>query len=235
MNNKNLYNTILKTISEQIKQTLSEADEIAPKKQEVIGEIYLIRCDGMNKSVLDKLASKLPAFDNYGAGSVRITCKTHDEVIKVISLLVNANVLDVDNSLGQAPRISIQKINRNSVNDSVNEEYIQHSKLHRMNPRQTAKLDIINRILNGSLERTPEAIRAAIGETHLWDDRSEPRIQMDVDLIMRHTAPVEDYEMHGDFITDYRFSTDGYKNGGSYVNPLKSAERHIKWLKKHGL
>ena len=41
--------------------------------------------------------------------------------INVVDLLVNSNVLDVDNSLGQSPRISIQKVNKNSVNDSVNE------------------------------------------------------------------------------------------------------------------
>ena len=121
MNKKNLYNKIMEQVAKEVKRSLNEVDDIAPVKQEFSGEVYLVRCDGMNKKTLDLLTSKLPAFDNYGSGSIRVTCKTHEEVVKVVSLLVNSNVLDVDNSLGQSPRISIQKVNKNSVNDSVNE------------------------------------------------------------------------------------------------------------------
>lgn len=119
--NSDLYNKIMEQVAKEVKRSLNEVDDIAPVKQEFSGEVYLVRCDGMNKKTLDMLTSKLPAFDNYGSGSIRVTCKTHREVVKLISLLVDSNVLDVDNSLGQSPRISIQKVNKNSVNDSVNE------------------------------------------------------------------------------------------------------------------
>ena len=234
--NSDLYNRIMEQVAKEVKRSLNEVDSIAPIKQEVSGEVYLVRCDGMNKKTLDMLSSKLPAFDNYGSGSIRVTCKTHEEVVKVVSLLVNSNVLDVDNSLGQSPRISIQKVNKNSVNDSVNEnrqelsrDYIQMSKIK--TPRQRVKFEIIQKINNGEIPATPEAIRAEIDKSGEWMDRSEPRIQMDVDLIMRKTT---DEEMEGDFITDFIYSSDAYEVG-EFTSPLDAAENHVKWLRKHGL
>jgi len=234
--NSDLYNKIMEQVAKEVKRSLNEVDDIAPVKQEVSGEVYLVRCDGMNKKTLDMLSSKLPAFDNYGSGSIRVTCKTHEEVIKVISLLVNSNVLDIDNSLGQSPRISIQKVNKNSVNDSVNEnrqelsrDYIQMSKIK--TPRQRVKFEIIQKINKGEIPATPEAIRAEIDKSGEWIDRSEPRIQMDVDLIMRKTT---DEIMEGDFITDFIYSKDNYEPG-EFSNGMEAAENHVKWLKKHGL
>ena len=234
--NSDLYNKIMEQVAKEVKRSLNEVDDIAPVKQEISGEVYLVRCDGMNKKTLDMLTSKLPAFDNYGSGSIRVTCKTHEEVVKVVSLLVNSNVLDVDNSLGQSPRISIQKVNKNSVNDSVNEnrqelsrDYIQMSKIK--TPRQRVKFEIIQKINNGEIPATPEAIRAEIDKSGEWMDRSEPRIQMDVDLIMRKTT---DEEMEGDFITDFIYSSDAYEVG-EFTSPLDAAENHVKWLRKHGL
>lgn len=242
--NKDLYNKIMEQVAKQVKQSLNEVDDIEPKKQEIVGEVYLVRCDGMNKSVLDKLSSKLPAFDNYGAGSVRITCKTHEEVVKVIALLVNANVLDVDNSLGQAPRIAIQKVNKISVNDSVNEakedteririarQYMDPKKF--WTPKQPAKLDIILKINNGEMERTPEAIRAALDATGLWKDTPEKRIQMDVNLIMRKTGEkiTREEPMEGDFTTDFIYSKDNYEPG-EFSDGMAAAENHVKWLVNH--
>ena len=235
--NSDLYNKIMEQVAKEVKRSLNEVDDIAPVKQEVSGEVYLIHCDGMNKKTLDMLSSKLPAFNNYGAGSIRIICKTHEEVIKVISLLVNSNVLDIDNSLGQSPRISIQKINKNSVNDSVNEgrssdavrQYIQLQKIK--TPRQRVKFEIIQKINNGEIPATPEAIRAEIDKSGEWLDRSEPRIQMDVDLIMRKT---HSEEMEGDFITDFIYSKDDYKPD-EFIDGMDAAENCIKWLRKHGL
>lgn len=235
--NSDLYNRIMEQVAKEVKRSLNEVDDIAPVKQEVSGEVYLVRCDGMNKKTLDTLSSKLPAFDNYGSGSIRVTCKTHREVVKLISLLVDSNVLDIDNSLGQSPRISIQKVNKNSVNDSVNEgrssdavrQYIQLQKIK--TPRQRVKFEIIQKINNGEIPATPEAIRAEIDKSGEWTDRSEPRIQMDVDLIMRKT---HSEEMEGDFITDFVYSSDAYEVG-EFVTPMDAAENHIKWLRNHGL
>ena len=234
--NSDLYNRIMEQVAKEVKRSLNEVDDIAPVKQEVSGEVYLVRCDGMNKKTLDMLSSKLPAFDNYGSGSIRITCKTHEEVIKVISLLVNSNVLDIDNSLGQTPRISVQKVNKNSVNDSVNEnkqnimkQYIQIDKIK--TPRQKVKFEIIQKINNGEIPATPEAIHAEIDKSGEWADRSEPRIQMDVDLIMRKT---HSEEMEGDFITDFIYSKDDYEPG-EFIDGMDAAENHVKWLRKHGL
>lgn len=234
--NSDLYNRIMEQVAKEVKRSLNEVDDIAPVKQEVSGEVYLVRCDGMNKKTLDMLSSKLPAFDNYGSGSIRVTCKTHEEVIKVISLLVNSNVLDIDNSLGQSPRIYIQKINKNSVNDSVNEnrqelsrDYIQMSKIK--TPRQRVKFEIIQKINKGEIPATPEAIRAEIDKSGEWLDRSEPRIQMDVDLIMRKTT---DEIMEGNFITDFVYSKDDYEPG-EFIDGMDAAENHVKWLRKHGL
>jgi len=236
--NSDLYNRIMEQVAKEVKRSLNEVDDIAPVKQEVSGEVYLVRCDGMNKKTLDMLSSKLPAFDNYGSGSIRVTCKSHEEVIKVISLLVNSNVLDIDNSLGQSPRISIQKVNKNSVNDSVNEsrgEEIRDTYMHEYKikaPRQKAKFKIIMAINNGEIERTPDEIRNAMVETGLWDDRSPAQIEMDVNLIIRKTQPNE--EMEGDFLTDFVYSSSSY-DVGEYVSPQAAAENHVKWLRKHGL
>ena len=236
--NSDLYNRIMEQVAKEVKRSLNEVDDIAPVKQEVSGEVYLVRCDGMNKKTLDMLSSKLPAFDNYGSGSIRVTCKTHEEVIKVISLLVNSNVLDIDNSLGQTPRISVQKVNKNSVNDSVNEsrgEEIRDTYMHEYKikaPRQKAKFKIIKAINSGELERTPNAVRNAMIETGLWGDRSPAQIEMDINLIMRKTQPNE--EMEGDFITDFIYSKDNYEPG-EFSNGMDAAEKHINWLKKYGL
>lgn len=236
--NSDLYNKIMEQVAKEVKRSLNEVDDIAPVKQEVSGEVYLVRCDGMNKKTLDMLSSKLPAFDNYGSGSIKVTCKTHEEVIKVISLLVNSNVLDIDNSLGQSSRISIQKVNKNSVNDSVNEsrgEEIRDTYMHEYKikaPRQKAKFKIIMAINKGEIERTPDAVRNAMIETGLWDDRTPAQIEMDVNLIMRKTQPNE--EMEGDFITDFIYSPYNY-DAGEFASPMDAAENHIKWLRKYGL
>lgn len=244
--NKSLYNKIMEQVAKQVKLSLNEVDEIEPKKQQIVGSVYVVRCDGMNKSSLDSLSKQLPAFDNYGSGSIRVICKTHEEVVKVITLLVNANILDNDNSLGQSPRISIQKVNKNSVNDSVNEaredteririarQYMDPKKF--WTPKQPAKLDIILRINNGELERTPEAIRAEMDKTGLWKDTPEGRIQMDVNLIMRKTGEkiVREEPMEGDFITDFTFSKDNYEVG-EFANGMDAAENHVKWLVNHGM
>ena len=242
--NKDLYNKIMEEVSKQVKLSLNETDEIEPKRQEVSGEAYIVRCDGMNKKSLDTLSKQLPAFDNYGSGSIRVICKTHEEVVKVITLLVNANVLDIDNSLGQTPRISIQKISKKSVNDSVNEaredteririarQYMDPKKF--WTPKQPAKLDIILRINSGELERTPEAIRAEMDKTGLWKDTPEGRIQMDVNLIMRKTGEkiVREEAMEGDFVTDFIYSKDNYEPG-EFQNGMAAAENHVKWLRNH--
>lgn len=236
--NSKLFDKIMETVSEQVKQSLNEFDEVSPVKPEVTGEVYLVRCDGINKKVLDTISKQLPAFDNYGAGAIKVTCKTHKEVVNVITLLVNANVLDVDNALGQAPRISIQKVNKNIVNDSVNEgkstdavrQYIQVQKIK--TPRQKAKFDLIIKILAGEIERTPEAIKKYFDETGLWADRSEARVQMDIDVVMKKTQPEE--TMEGDFITDFTFSKDSYETG-EFASPMEAAKNHVKWLINHGL
>ncbi len=244
--NKGLYNKIMEQVAKQVKLSLNEVDEIEPKKQQIVGSVYVVRCDGMNKSSLVSLSKQLPAFDNYGSGSIRVICKTHEEVVKVITLLVNANILDNDNSLGQSPRISIQKVNKTSVNDSVNEaredteririarQYMDPKKF--WTPKQPAKLDIILRINNGELERTPEAIRAEMDKTGLWKDTSEGRIQMDVNLIMRKTGEkiVREEQMEGDFITDFTFSKENYEVG-EFANGMDAAENHVKWLVNHGM
>ena len=54
--NKDLYNKIMEEVSKQVKLSLNETDEIEPKRQEVSGEVYIIRCDGMNKKSLDTLS-----------------------------------------------------------------------------------------------------------------------------------------------------------------------------------
>ena len=241
--NSDLYNKIMEQVAKEVKRSLNEVDDIAPVKQEFSGEVYLVRCDGMNKKTLDMLTSKLPAFDNYGSGSIRVTCKTHEEVVKVVSLLVNSNVLDVDNSLGQSPRISIQKVNKNSVNDSVNEnkqnimkQYIQIDKIK--TPRQRVKFEIIQKINNGELPATPEAIRAEIDKSGEWETRSEAQIQMDVNMILRRTSEFKDItsieENSGDFITDFVYSPYNY-DAGEFASPMAAAENHIKWLIKRGL
>lgn len=239
-NNKTLYNKIMEQVAKQVKQSLNEFDEIAPKKQEITGEIYLVKCDGINKSILDKLSKQLPSFNDYGAGAINVTCKTHEEVIKVISLLVNANALDVNNSLNQTPKIQIQKFNRNSVNDSVNEGYIQASKVASMVPRQIAKSEIIDKLTSGELEKSPSVIRTEMDKTGLWNNRSEKQIEMDIKFILKkvnsfHDVIKQDSELfEGDFITDFVFSKDGYTKG-EYVNPMDAAENHVKWLKRKGL
>jgi hypothetical protein len=239
MDNKSkLYNNIMKTVSEQVKQSLNEFDEIAPKKQEIVGNVYLIRCDGMSKKAVDTLSAKISKFDNYGSGNIRIVCKTPAEVLKSIQIIIELNILDDDNSLGTNPRISIQKVSRNSMNDSVNEgrstdiqrQYIQASKITA--PRQKAKFDIITQILNGELDRDPDLIREAMIETGLWDNRSEGQIQMDVNLIMKKTEP--DEEMEGDFTTSYVYSRDSF-DAETFGNGLDAAENHVKWLIKHGM
>lgn len=192
----------------------------------------------MNKKSLDALSGQIPALDNYGSGSIRVICKTHEEVIKTITLLVNTNVLDNNNSLGQSPRISIQKTNKNSVNDSVNEgkrndierQYIEPNKIKV--PRQQAKLDLILKINAGEVERTPEAIRAYLDSTGLWKDRTEAQTQMDVNLIMRKTDKGE--EISGEFITDFIYSPYTY-DAGEFASPFDAAKKHVKWLVTHGL
>ena len=250
-NNSKIYNKIMETVSKQVKKTLDEVvitsdGSLAPKKVDITGEAYLILCSGVNKELLASVSSKLAQFDNQGAGSIRVICKTHDEVNKTIELLVNAGVLDADSFLGLEPKICIKKINKNSVNDSVNEakeesdririarQYMDPKKF--WTPKQPAKLDIILKINNGELERTPEAIRAALDATGLWKDTSEGRIKMDIDLIMKKTGEQiqRDEPLEGEFIADYTYSRDSLE-AEKWQRPYDCAVNHAKWLMNKGL
>ena len=99
-------------------------------------------------------------------------------------------------------------------------------------PRQRAKFDIIVKINQGELERTPEAIRGEMMATGLWENRTEKQIQMDIDLIMRKTAPVE--EISGDFEADYVYSPYS-EDAGEYASPMEAAKKHVRWLTMHGM
>ena len=132
------------------------------------------------------------------------------------------------------------------MNDSVNEakedteririarQYMDPKKF--WTPRQPAKLDIIQKINAGEMERTPEAIRAALDATGLWADAKEGRIKMDVDLIMRKTGEKIQREepMEGEFITDYIYSRDSLE-AEKWQRPYDCAVNHAKWLINKGL
>lgn len=248
MDNKSkLYNNIMKTVSEQVKQSLNEYDDIQPKRT---NDTYVIVCSGLNDSTVKALRSIQGNYnqldltgvrtDPYGPGSVHIVCKTYDKLKQMLITLVDLKCLDNDEPLldGLKPRIVIEKVSKTSMNDSVNEsrntdiqrQYIQATKITA--PRQKAKFDIITQILNGELDRDPDLIREAMIETGLWDNRTEGQIQMDVNLIMKKTEP--DEEMEGDFITSYVYSKDSF-DAETFGNGLDAAKNHVKWLIKHGM
>lgn len=233
-----LYNKIMESVAKEVKQALNEEDVLEPKKQIVTGEAYIVLCSGMNKELLNSLSKKLGQFDNYGAGSIRVICKTHEEVVKTIALLVNSNVLDTDNSLGVSPKIQVQKVSKTSMNDSVNEssdklniqrQYIQPSKI--IFPRQKAKLELIMKINSGEIERTEENIKKFFAESGLWADRTPAQTQMDVNMVLRRTVKSD---VEGDFLTDFIYSPYNY-DAGEFASPMDAARNHVKWLIKHGL